>query len=245
MKTNKITALIVDDDAKSREVLEFHLRTIPDVEIIGSASGADEAFKMLLQRVPDILFLDVEMPVKSGFDLLTDLRKLSISPCIIFQTAFDKYMIEAIRFAAFDYLLKPIDREELQAALARHKSQVRQRNLDERIADLCRFLDRHKRIRFNTRRGFIMIDPDEVIYLKADWSYTEIRLSKEKSETVSMNIGKVEELLPHDLFVRISRSVIINRNYIEKLDRKARLITLRKKDEMFEFKVTGSMVGKV
>jgi DNA-binding LytR/AlgR family response regulator len=91
---------------------------------------------MMPERVPDILFLDVEMPGKSGFDLLNDLRKPEIQPCIIFQTAFDKYAIEAIKNAAFDYLLKPVDREAILTSLSRYKARKRQYQLGNQIADL-------------------------------------------------------------------------------------------------------------
>jgi DNA-binding LytR/AlgR family response regulator len=242
MISQKITALIVDDDAKSREVLEYHLRTIPEIEIIGSALGADEACRMLLEHVPDILFLDIEMPGKSGFDLLSDLRKLEIQPCIIFQTAFDKYAIEAIKNTAFDYLLKPVEREAILAALSRYKARSGQFHLGNQISDLLIHLNQHKKIRFNTRHGFIMIDPSDIIYCQADWSYTELWFSKEKKELVTMNIGKVEKILPESVFTKISRSILVNRNFIEKLDRKKRIITLCKDSEMFEFRVAGSMV---
>lgn len=156
MTSGRITALIVDDDAKSRELLEFHIKTISEIELIGSASNAVGAYRMMLERMPDILFLDIEMPGKSGFDLLDDLRKLEISPCIIFQTAFDKYDIEAIKNAAFDYLLKPVHREAILSSLVRFKTRVRDQRLDERIRDLLSHLNQHKKIRFNTRQGFIM-----------------------------------------------------------------------------------------
>lgn len=242
---HQITALVVDDDKKSREVLEYHLRRIPEIEIIGSASGADEALSLLLEKAPDILFLDVEMPGRSGFDLLADLRKLNIAPCIIFQTAFDKYAIEAIKHAAFDYLLKPIDKEELLVVLARYKNQTRQTKLDEKINDLCHFLNRHEKIRFSTRHGFIMIDPVEIVYCKADWNYTEIWMGSEVKEVVTINLGKVEEALPSGDFYRISRSVIINRNFIEKLDRKTRMVNLCKGEHVVELKVAASHLNRL
>ena len=220
MSSVRITALIVDDDAKSRELLELHIHTIPEIEIIGSAASADEACRMLLERAPDILFLDIEMPGKSGFDLLADLRKQEITPCIIFQTAFDKYAIEAIKNAAFDYLLKPVDRDAILAALSRYKSRIQRQNLGDRINDLLTQLNLHKKVRFNTLHGFIMIDPAEIFYCQADWSYTEIYLTGIKKHVVSMNIGKVEALLDSTRFFRINRSVIINLGSLVSVDRK-------------------------
>ena len=94
----------------------------------------DSSGPMIREQVPDVLFLDVEMPGKTGFDLVGEIRKLGINPCIIFQTAFDKYAIEAIKNAAFDYLLKPIDKEELLLALAKYKASSHKHQFEDQVA---------------------------------------------------------------------------------------------------------------
>jgi len=238
MKEDKITVMIVDDDIKSQQVLEYHLRSIPGIEILSIASSADEAYRFLLETVPDLIFLDVEMPGKTGFDLLYEIRKLGIKPCIIFQTAFDKYAIEAIKHAAFDYLLKPIDKEELLKALARVRNSRHQHTLEEKVESLISRIKSAEKIRFNTRAGFILIDPGEIIYCKADWSYTEIWFLKEKKEVVTMNIGKLESILPSEKFIRISRSIIINKDHVNRLNCKTRIITLSKTNDKYEFKIS-------
>jgi two-component system, LytTR family, response regulator len=220
MKNEKITVLIVDDDKKSQEVLAHHLGTISDIFILGVASGADEAYRFLLETVPDLIFLDVEMPGKSGFDLLADIRKLNINPGIIFQTAFDKYAIQAIKSAAFDYLLKPIDKAELLESLVKFRNSRNHHNLEEKVEHLIKQIRPVEKIRLNTRSGFIMIDPTDIVYCKADWSYTEIYLSDGKMIVVSMNMGKVMDLLDSTRFFRINRSMILNLSKISSVNRK-------------------------
>lgn len=215
-----ITALVVDDDIRSREVLTLHLGAIAGMKVIGAARSADEALSMLTEKVPDILFLDVEMPGKTGFDLVSDLRRLKIQTCIVFQTAYDKYAIQAIKSAAFDYLMKPIDPEELRGVVAKYRAGKPQSQLAGKIDDLLLHLNAHKKIRFNTRTGFIMIDPAEIVYCQADWSYTEIHLSDGTMQVVSMNIGKVGELLHPSHFFRLNRSVIIRIEFVTKVERK-------------------------
>lgn len=238
MKTNhQITALVVDDDQRSREVLSLHLRAIPGIEVIGAARDADEALHMLLGKVPDILFLDVEMPGKTGFDLVTNLTQLNIQTCIVFQTAFNHYALQAIKSAAFDYLMKPIDPEELREVVAKYRAGKPQSRLACRIDDLLSHLNAHKKIRFNTRTGFIMIDPAEIVYCQADWNYTEIFLSSGTKHVVSMNIGKVEEQLNPNLFFRLNRSVIICRDTVESADRKKRECVIGFDGEQKRFKI--------
>lgn len=229
--------MIVDDDIKSQQVLEYHLRSIPGIEILSIASSADEAYRFLLETVPDLIFLDVEMPGKTGFDLVAEIREIGINPCIIFQTAFDKYAIQAIKNAAFDYLLKPIDNEELVKSLIKFKHSKLHLNLEEQVENLIHYIKPTEKIRFNARAGFIMINPNDIIYCQADWNYTEIWLSKEKKELVTVNIGKVETLLPAKRFTKISRSLIINSQLIERIDWKTRILTLCKDGILFNFKV--------
>lgn len=242
MQTHNITILVVDDDPPSRQLIERHLSSIPGITLLPSASEAETALSSILEHSPDLLFLDVEMPGKSGFDLLEELRKLDLSPCIVFQTAYNQYAIEAIRHAAFDYLLKPVDKEDLLKVLARYRGHCQQDGLTGKLDELIRHLHEHQKIRFNTRHGFLMIDPSDILFCQADWSYTELWFDRERKEIVSMNIGKVSGLLPVGMFAKISRSILVNTKFIDKFDRKSRVITLQKDGETFEFKVAGSMV---
>lgn len=232
-----VSALIVDDDIRSREVLSLHLGAIPGMKVIGAARSADEALSMLTEKVPDMLFLDVEMPGKTGFDLVSDLRRLNIQTCIVFQTAYDKYAIQAIKSAAFDYLMKPIDPEELREVVAKYRAGKPQSQLAGKIDDLLSHLNAHKKIRFNTRTGFIMIDPSEIVYCQADWSYTEIFLSCGTMHVVSMNLGKVEELLHPSHFFRINRSVILRINSIVSVNRKTHQCVIKFSLDEVSFKI--------
>ena len=214
MHGEKITVMIIDDDIKSQEVLEHHLRTIPGIEIMAIASSADEAYRTILEQVSDVIFLDVEMPGKSGFGLVYDLHKLNIHPCIIFQTAFDKYAIEAIKNAAFDYLLKPVDREEILEALARFRSARHPVHTEEQI-DRLRMNPRPPgKVKLKSKKGFILIDPDEIYYCQSDWNYTDIFYGENQKTTLCLTLRKVQELLPEHSFFRISRSIIINLKYL-------------------------------
>ncbi len=241
----QITALVVDDDQRSREVLSLHLRSIPGITVIGAARDAGDALHMLMEKVPDILFLDVEMPGKTGFDLVADLKRLNIQTCVVFQTAFNHYAIQAIKTAAFDYLMKPIDPDELREVVAKYRAAKPHTHLTGKIDELIAHLNAHKKIRFNTRTGFIMIDTAEIVYCLADWSYTEIYLRNGTMHTVSMNIGKVEELLNPKTFFRLNRSVIIRRNNIESADRKKRECVIDFNGEQKRFKIPTGQIREL
>lgn len=172
----------------------------------------------------------------NGFDVLQAIGQTDIRPSVIFVTAFDRYAIQAIKSSAFDYILKPIDETELTLAVERfiaaNALKEQKSNYEKLIGQMSK-----KKIRFNTTGGFILINTEDVVYIQADWNYSEIHFSKEKCEVVSMNLGSVEEMLPQGSFARINRSIIINLAWLEKVHRGKRICVLRKDDVAYEFKI--------
>jgi two-component system, LytTR family, response regulator len=236
--SEKVRCIIVEDQEAPRAFLEKELQRFGELKLIGAYPSAEAAIEQIIRDNPQLIFLDVELPMKSGFDFLEDLKRLDLHPCIIFTTAYDQYAIQAIKNAAFDYLLKPIDPEELTLALNRYLSQTSNYSMEEKIDKLLEHINPNHKIRFNTRQGFILVSPTEIIYCEADWNYTRIFLTGERIETISINIGKVLDLLPADQFIRISRSHAINPRFLVKVNRKTRIITLKSGEEFYELKGT-------
>ena len=245
MKEDEILVMIVEDDSKCRSLLETYLSAIPGIRILSSFGSAEEAYPQILTSKPELLFLDVELPGKSGISLLGELRQLNLEMGVIFTTAYDHYAIPALKNAAFDYLLKPIDKEELLSAVTRFKSLHKTFLFEEKVDLLLSRVNPAKKIRFNTRRGFTMINPDDIIYCRADWNYTELWIGKDQKELVTMNIGKIAELLAADHFCRAGRSLIINTKYIEKADRKARTCYLKAGNEIIRIKMSLPQLKKI
>lgn len=211
-------ALIVDDETSAREILENLLSAFPEFEIAGKAADVDSALQIILSQHPDIIFLDIEMPIKNGFELIREIRNYSLAPTIVFVTAFNEYAIQAIKLAAFDYILKPIDPDEFKQCIFKFLAEKGKRGMNQKLDNLIREIDHTFKLRFNIRTGYLMIEPNEILYFIADGSYTDIVLLDEKRETISQSIGKLEEILPGQFF-RINRSVIINLSYLRKIDR--------------------------
>ncbi len=238
----QITALVVDDDKRSREVLSLHLRSIPGITVIGAARDADEALHMLMDKVPDILFLDVEMPGKTGFDLVADLKRRNIQTCVVFQTAFNHYAIQAIKTAAFDYLMKPIDPDELREVVAKYRVSHKKEGFEDKIDRLLDHLNPHKKIKLHTSRGFILIDPNEIYYCEADWNYSIVYYGDQQKETLCINLGKLLEMLPSTYFFRINRSIAINTRYLTCVSRKTHKCTIQKGFAEFSFTITARAI---
>ncbi len=216
-----IKLLIVDDDEEVRELLGILLRSYSDVQVVGSASSVDEAVKISLEKKPDVVLLDISMPGRDGFAYISEIESRNLYPGIIFVTAFENYAIKAIKSAAFDYLLKPVGKQELFNALDRF-SEVKARNKQTDYSELAELLTKSKtgRIRLNTRTGYFFVDPEDVVYCEADGNYSHITLINDKSEITTMNLGNLEKILEQYDFFRISRSFIINLKYLARVDRR-------------------------
>lgn len=228
--------LIIDDNQEARDLLEVYLRDHPKIEIVGKAADVDQAVQSTIIYKPELVLLDIHMPGKDGFSYLEELRRSKLSPGIIFVTAHVDYAIRAIRNAAFDYLLKPIKKGELLAAIARYSEHLKEsREYDYALLMSLLNKSRPERIRLNTRTGYFFVDPTDVIFIEASGNYSLIRLATGKTETSSLSLGNLENLIHNSLFIRISRSFIINLNYVSRVDRRTNICHLE--HNSFEYKI--------
>jgi len=213
-----IKAIIVDDENKSVQALTLMLNVYcPEVEVIGFAHSAIEGEKEIMSKKPDLVFLDVEMTGGSGFDLLESLPERNFN--VIFVTAHDHYALKAIKVHAIDYILKPIDVEELKNAVTNFK--LRKEGNKEGPADIEKLLahmkmQRIKKIAIPTSDGSEFISIDEILYLTADRSYCKIFFTDNKTMMVSKSLNEIEEMLPSDTFFRIHKSHTVNLAFVKK-----------------------------
>jgi two-component system LytT family response regulator len=221
MENKTLTAIIIDDEPDSIDMLSDLLKDIAAIHLSGTFSDPAEGLAAILSLKPDIVFLDIEMPGTDGFGVVTAIRKKEVYPEIVFVTAYNKYAIEAIRHAAFDFLVKPVSPSELKNCIDRIVNKKPQPDIRRQMDDLLHTL-RHPKLCFNTRTGSIFIDPSEIVWLEADGNYTDFILSNHCRRTVTHNISAIEPMLGNNDFQRISRSAIINRKYLTEINRKDR-----------------------
>jgi two-component system LytT family response regulator len=234
---SNITTIIVDNEIQSISSLESLLSVYPRIRIVKKLTDSTKAVPIIIEIKPDLLFLDIQMPGKSGFEIVSELLLEDYKPDFIFVTGFDKHAIEAIRFTAFDFLLKPVNQEELKQAITRFQEKSRSGSTEEQIKKLLERAISKPKIKLSTAGGFTLINPDDIIYINADWNYADIIFSTDKSEMVTTNLGTLEKTLPENSFFRISRSVIINTSYLKKVSRKKRLAYLVKDGKEYTFKI--------
>jgi len=211
-------ALIIEDEQKSREMLsEILKKYYPQIAILGLAKNVAEAVELIEKTKPNLLFLDISMPDGTGFDVLE--KTLGHHFDIIFTTATDKHALKAIKYSACDYLLKPIDLDELQDAINRVEKKradvlPNMENLQFLIQNLKRTDDNYNKISLPTGNAFEIIQIKDIIRCEADGSYTNFFLVGGKKLMVSASLKHYEDLLPEKDFIRIHHHNLVNMNHV-------------------------------
>jgi two-component system, LytTR family, response regulator len=215
----KIRALIVDDEELARENLKFLLADYcPNVQVEGTAGSVKEATRFLKSNNIDLLLLDIEMPNGSGFELLESLQG-QIDFKIIFITAYHEYALKAFKFSAVDYLLKPINPEELEASIGKISPQSAsepQENIQALIENMNNKSAGINKIALASMEGLRFVDLSEIIYCESQDNYTQFFLVDGTKIMVSKTIKYYEEVLDSSKFFRVHRSNIINLAFIDK-----------------------------
>ena len=212
-----LRAVLIDDDQSNLSALSEKLsKHCPQVEIIARCDHAEEGIEVIEREKPALVFLDIEMPVMNGFVLLQQLKYRSFG--LIFVTAYDHYAIKAIKYSALDYLVKPVEIDDLKAAIAKAEANSENRNAQLQLELLLEHLNKKqpKRITIPTGDGLHFINIDNIIYLEASNNYTQIYLATDQKFLVSRTLKEFEEMLPSDPFVRIHHSTIVNKHYVER-----------------------------
>lgn len=210
------TAIIIDDELKGRIALSQKLHDYcDDVRLVGEAESGEDGIKLIAKLKPDIVFLDIEMPRMDGFDMLHRLPQKNFD--LIFTTAYDQYAIKAIKYAAFDYLLKPIDIEELKMAVS--KSNATNRNTEKKLEVLDQNLfgkSSLTKIAIPALEGLLFFSISDIIHLEANRNYTTIYFSNTPKLVTSKTLKEFEDMLPTEIFFRTHHSHLINLNFIKR-----------------------------
>ena len=217
-----ITAVIVDDEDKLRTVLREKLsRFCPQIEIVGEVNSAKDALPLIVNQNPDLVFLDISMPEESGFDLLNKLPNLDLE--IIFVTSFNEFAIEAIKFCAIGYLLKPVAPEELIKAVAVAEKRIETKKENQRNRQLLENLlnpgSMQNRIGIPTGQGLEFVQTGNIIRCEGEQKYTNIFIQNQKDILSSYNLGEFQKLLHRYGFFQPHKSHLINLSHIKRYDR--------------------------
>ncbi len=212
-----IKAVIVDDEPKAIQGLTWELTNFSDaIEIVKTFTSPEEALDYLKSNTPDCLFLDIQMPTMDGFQFLEKLSNPDIA--VVITTAYDEYAIKALKNEAVDYLLKPVDSDDLKKTIARiekFSSKINNSSMIE--AALHSFNERFdkKKITINTDGKLLFLEIEEIIFVESDGNYSTIHTTDKQKIVITKKLKEVNAILPEHYFFRIHNSYIINLNKIK------------------------------
>lgn len=213
-----LKSIIVDDESKSRESLRILIEDFCEgVEVCALCQNVDEGIKAIQEYKPDVIFLDIQMQRETGFDLLTRIKNINFE--IIFTTAYSEYAIRAFKFSAIDYLLKPIDIEELKLAIGKLNKKLNDNSpikLEHLVQNLRVTASENYKLALPTFEGLYFVKISDIVYCEAASNYTEIVTDDGKKHIVSRTLKEYDEILADHNFYRIHNSYLINLNAVKK-----------------------------
>jgi two-component system, LytTR family, response regulator len=213
-----LKSIIVDDEFKSRESLKALVEKFcENIQVSAVCQNGDEAIKAIHEFKPDVVFLDIQLQRETGFDILQRLDKIDFE--IIFTTAFSEFAVRAFKFSAIDYLLKPVDIEDLRKSVEKARKRILG-NISERMTQLAQTMKgntfKHSRLAVPSSDGLVFVNVDAILYCEASGNYTNIHMGDGRKFVVSRTLKEYEEMLEDLDFFRIHNSYLINLNLIKK-----------------------------
>jgi two-component system, LytTR family, response regulator len=220
----EMTAFIIDDEQNSIDVLHLLIiKHCPNVSIVGFETDYAAAITKINDLNPQIIFLDINLQSRTGFELLNE---LTIQPGIIFTTAYENFAVTAFKHDAIDYLLKPIDYQELIRAVDKAKTRIGDHRIGSKSIS---YLDQ---ITVSTSDGIVFLDTKDIIRLEADGGYTFFFLTNDSKFMVSKNLGSFDKIFEYTTCKRVHKSHIVNLRHVKKLNKTDRIIEMSNGDEI-------------
>ncbi|MEO8111757.1 MAG: LytTR family DNA-binding domain-containing protein [Ginsengibacter sp.] len=214
-----INAVLIDDEKNALEMLEWQLQTYCSQLVVkATCSSAEEGIAAIQLHRPQLVFLDIEMPLKNGFEVLLFFKEPFFD--VIFTTAYNQFAIKAFRFAAFDYLLKPVDADDLAASVLRYEKKMMQTDVKRQLELLMQQYNGPAqlpaKVSFSTQEAIHFIDPLNILYCESNSNYTTLYFANNQKLVVSKTLKEVEEVLMYYHFYRIHHSFIINLQHVKR-----------------------------
>jgi DNA-binding LytR/AlgR family response regulator len=244
MVENKtITAMIIDDDEEAIALLEIYLKAFQEIEIVDKTTNPKQGIKQLIRKMPDMVFLDIDMPDINGLEVAEVIKDNQLSTEIVFTTAHSKYAFKSLNLEPLDYLVKPFGPEELISVVNRYKTRIKRKEL-ERSMDI--FIQNNrpvKKVKLTTNSGVVFINPQEVMLLQAKINYSIAHLSNGSIELITQPMQKIIDLMDFSNLVKANRSSYINIQYLRKVDRRNKICMLTHKDIVIEEPINRSSIS--
>jgi DNA-binding LytR/AlgR family response regulator len=220
MDQSTISAIIIDDEPNAIDLLEMFLRGFPFIQVIGKENNAKRGLEMAKETIPELIFLDIDMPDMNGLAFAGKLQSENFYSEIVFTTAHQHYAYDALNIEPLDFLTKPFCAADLEAVIQKYKAKKEKEKQDKKLEEFINAQANTPKLKFPTTTGILFINVKNIVLLRAKSNNCELHLEDGTIETVTRNLNKVVSLLNSSSFFQTNRSTYINLNYLQRIDKK-------------------------
>jgi two-component system, LytTR family, response regulator len=235
-----ITAIIIDDEPDAINLLEFYLRNFPFIRMIGKETLAKKGIELVRENLPELVFLDIDMPDMSGLIVAKEIKSDNFCSEIIFTTAYQNYAYNAIDFQPLDFLTKPFTIKDLEKSIGKFVEKREKLNYQKKLETFLHSQAPPTKIKLPSKNGLVFIYIKDIVIIRSTKTNCTILLSDGTEESILLNLYKIAGIINSPSFLQISRSVIINQNYLQRIERKSQKCTLIYGQSSIEEKITRS-----
>jgi len=227
MIDREITAVIIDDDEDAISLLEIYLQAFKEIKVVDSSTSPQRGVKIIKKVLPDIVFLDIDMPEMNGLEVGQIILESEIKTEVVFTTAHSHYAFNALSVKPLDYLVKPFGPAALISVINRFKNKLKNEEFERRMDFFMRTNRVLPKIKLHTRTGIVFINPDEVMLIRSDGNYCRLYLKDGREEPIIHNIVYVVETLDSPNIIKANRSAYINVQYLKRIEKRKRVCHLK------------------
>lgn len=220
MEPTTISAIIIDDEPDAINLLEMYLRQFPYIQVIGKESQAKKGLELVRETLPELVFLDIDMPDMNGLKVADKIQSESFFSEIVFTTAHQHYAYDALGIEPLDFLTKPFCISDLEIVMQKYKAKIEKKKQEKKLDVFINSQTSSPKIKLPTTKGTLFIDIKNIVILRSKLQNCELYMDDGTLETITRNLCKVASILNSPAFFRVSRSTYINMNYLQRIDKK-------------------------
>lgn len=244
MDKNVFRVLIVDDEPEARNLLRSLLSEIKNTAVVGEADNSEHALYLMVEHYPDLILMDINMPGKSGMELVQLIKSRNIDVPVVFVSAYKEYAVNSIRNEVYDFLLKPVNKDELRNIIEKYK-RLNRRGFPVRLMEVLQSIKEETRIRINSKNNTILINPEEIVYCEADNGSTTVYLKNGKTEIVNTSIKGIYRNISGFDFYLLGRSLLLNIDYIRSVNKVTDTCILQNGDQIWKVMASHKSIKKM
>jgi len=226
MTEQQITAVIIDDNEDAIALLEIYLKAFKEIKIVGSTLNPHQGVKIIKKTIPDIVFLDIDMPEMNGLEVGQIIYDSKLKTEIVFTTAHSQYAFPALTIKPLDYLVKPFGPSDLISVINRYRNKIKNKEFERKMDLFVRTRQVTPKVKLSDKDGFVFVSPDDIMLIRSEGNYSRIFLKDGTDDLITQNISIIAEALDSPNIIKASRSALINIQYLKRIEKRKRICTL-------------------